>query len=112
MKLEAVLPLPEKIGELELLPPFYQWLVNEQHDIVEKKVRRVGRGYKDFYETVGNCKCAVRGKIVYISGEVSYVPENTKYLSLALTSTSKIFFIFTETSNILKQPNFTVKEIK
>ena len=111
MKLEAVLPLPEKIGELELLPSFYQWLVNEQHDIVEKKVRKVGRGYKDFYETIGNCKCAVRGKMVYLSGEVSHVPENTKYLSLALTVNANAFFIFTEKSNTVEQPNFTVKEV-
>ena len=111
MKIEAVLPLPEKIGEFELLPSFYQQLVDEQHDVIEKTIKRVGRGYKEFYEAVGNCKCAVRGKMVHLSGEVSHIPENTKYLSLAITANYNIFFIFTENSNVVSQPNFTVKEV-
>ena len=110
-KIEAVLPLPEKIGEVELLPSFYQQLVNEQHDIMTKTLKRVGRGYKEIYESVGVCKCAARGKMIYLSGEVSYIPENTKYISLAITTNHNIFFVFTENSNVVSQPNFTVKEM-
>lgn len=111
MRIEAILPLPEEINGYKVTQNFYQNLVNESHDVVEKIVKKIGRGHKDFYEVVGSCRCAARGKMIYISGEVSHIPENTKYLSLAITTTSNIFFVFTEASNVVDQPNFTVREV-
>lgn len=110
-KIEAIMPLPEKIGEHKLLPPFYQQLVNKQHDVMEKTTKKVGRGYKEHYNIIGGCKCAVRGKMVYIDGIVSRVPENTKYLRLAITADSNIYFLFTEEGGVLTQPNFKFKEV-
>lgn len=110
-KFEAVLPLPEEIGGHKLLPSFYQQLVGEQHDVMERVIKKVGRGHKEFYETIGSCMCAVRGKMVYISGEVSHIPEAAKYLRLAITATSDIHFVFAEEGGVLSQTNFTVKEM-
>lgn len=109
IKLEAVLPLPEKIGEHKLLPPFYQQLVSEQHDIMEKTIKKVGRGFKEYYNIIGNCKCAVRGKMIYINGMVSHIPENTEYLRLAITANTNIYFLFTEEGGVLTQSNFKFK---
>ncbi len=111
IKIEAVLPLPEEIGEHKLPLTFYQQLVNEQHDIVERRARKVGRGYRNSYETVGNCKCAVRGKMVYINGTVSHIPETAKYLRLATAVDANIYFVFTEEGGILAQSNFKFKEV-
>ncbi len=109
-EIEAVLPLPEEINGQKLPQSFYQQLVSNVHEIKEKLTKKVGRGYRESYNFLGTCKCAIRGKLIYISGDVFYVPKDVKYLRLAVTS-EDIFFFFAEESSAVSQPNFTVKEV-
>lgn len=107
-EIEAALPLIVEINGNKLPRSFYQSLVNEKHEIKEKVTRKNG---KEIYKSVGECECAVKGTLIYIKGRVDSVPENAKYLGLAITK-DNMFFLFTETSNTMSEPNYKVTEVK
>lgn len=107
-KIEAVLPLPKIINGQPLSQAFYQKLINDSHAIKEVVKKKVGRGYRETYIDIGECKCAIKGNLIYIGGNISHTPEAARYLRLAITP-NDIFFLFDTQSSIVDQPNFTIK---
>lgn len=108
-RIEAVLVLPEGAEGLPLPQVFYQKLLNESHDIREITVRRVGRSHRTNYATIGSGRCAAKGKLLYVSGNLTQAPQETfKYLHLVATST-EVFFLLNDTAGSLPKPNYTLE---
>ena len=115
--IDAVLPFPEKIWEVRLPRAISEGLCKEitdgRHAVLEEVLKSTSSGRRRAYRCVGRCECNVREKLIYLHGKVSYIPETAKYISLAIGWDKKIkgnvFFVFTESSAVMNQTNFTVR---
>ena len=116
IQINAVLPLIEKDKDGNSLPTStFEQIINSFHPIYKIVPKKVGRGSKDLFVPLGECRASIKGKLIYIAGTISNkeeIPENTEYLSLLLAPNNIMMgFVFTETSGVVKTPNYTLKEV-
>lgn len=117
VQISAVLPLIEKDKEGNTLPKStFEQIVSSFHPIYKIEDKKVGRGHKNLFIPLGECKASIKGKLIYVLGTINNkeeIPGNCKYLSLLITQENIVVgFAFTENSDVVSKPNYTLKEVK
>lgn len=97
----------------------YQHLSYSDIPVGDTKLVNVGRGkgYKYKFIPLGLCKSHIKRDVIYLSGEISSVPENKPYIQLTFNlknnyiDPESLKFVFVENPASERDPKYTVTEI-